>query len=82
MRIGNVSISDDVLLKFLQLEGGNITNVFRPIGVCGCTKFTIEHEEMPIIKNGYQIPDINLRYSTFHTEGWHDVITREPIICE
>jgi len=76
--VGKFSISEKLILQWLQLDGGKIKRIeYAPWPEAW--NFIVEHPEMPEVKEGDAIPQISLSFVRHQDNAGRWVAIREPI---
>ncbi len=78
MKAGKVYLAHDLVMKWLQLEGGNIRDA-RFIFERDAIELTIEHPEMPLVIPGSCVETVNLSFTRYQDNAGHSVAIRNPI---
>ena len=78
MNVGKVYLSHDVIMKWLQLERGNIRDVKFNYEM-DTLELIIEHPEMPVSEPGYPLATVMLSFVKCQDDMGHSVLIREPI---
>lgn len=80
MKLGRISISDRILLEWLQFSEGRVVDIRRDHNKVGVLEILIEHPEMPEYSGGDYISQVSPLYITHWHEGCgHKTITRKPL---
>ncbi len=74
-RKGIVSVSNELLLKFLDFSGGKIRDV-KFDGFAQSVQILIEHPDMPEVADGDAIPQISPEYIMKHDAFGHELAIR------
>ena len=80
MKLGKVSVTNELLLAWLQFEGGRIVDIRSDSNKVGVLDILIQHPEMPEYIEGDYIVSVHPMYTTeWHKKCGHQTITREPL---
>ena len=66
--IARVRVSQEVLLRFLDFNGGHIRSISQSEYYPSLV-LVIEHPDMPLVREGEMIPDIMPEYTTSQTDN-------------
>lgn len=75
MNVGRIPVSEKLILKWLDFDGGEIINIYRE--KVGILELVISHPDMPEVQEGGIVPPVIPLYVTTTDSLGHSVTIRE-----